>query len=173
MPFDNDHASSYSTQPPPLSADDIVQQLLQRTLREVPSSSSPWLLRRNGKEEGLSRTYKQRVASSPIDQRPHPTLPSLSFRPLIRNVRDLSAPVGAERISKHMAVLLDKIHLSNRRGAKHKRLKARAVGSTHAVLNGAPVDAVVTHGSWFSISMFDNFIVSLRPLRLTSLLCCL
>ncbi|KAH8549881.1 hypothetical protein BGW37DRAFT_408061, partial [Umbelopsis sp. PMI_123] len=37
------------------------------------------------------------------------------------------------------------------------KIKARALGSTRAMLAGASVDDVVAHGHWSSQTIFNNF----------------
>lgn len=83
----------------------------------------------------------------------HPKDASIQYRPLIRDTRDFGKPIGAERISKHIASISRLITLP----VDTKIPKARAIGSTAAIKKGAKVDDVVTHGHWSSSILFDQF----------------
>jgi hypothetical protein len=43
------------------------------------------------------------------------------------------------------------------KGPWQGRVRARALGATRALLNGASVDEVVSHGNWSSRAISDNF----------------
>ncbi|KAF9176086.1 hypothetical protein BGZ50_001883, partial [Haplosporangium sp. Z 11] len=84
---------------------------------------------------------------------PHPKDVSIQYRPLLRDVRDHSKPIGADRISNHIASISQKLSLPK----DAKIPKARAIGSTAAIKQGARVDDVVVHGNWSSSVLFDKF----------------
>ena len=98
------------------------------------------------------RTYHRRMAYRPCSF-PHPALPHVSLHYLLRDVRDCHRPIYAQRISNHINSVMQL--LPTARGGK--RLKARALGATRAVLAGASVDDVVMHGGWASRAIFDSF----------------
>jgi len=87
------------------------------------------------------------------DTFPHPKDPTVQYRPLIRDVRDMSRPVVTDTISNHIASISGKLALPD--GEKLPR--ARALGSTAAIQQGASVDDVVVHGNWSSSVLFDKF----------------
>ncbi|KAG0355639.1 hypothetical protein BGZ54_001062 [Gamsiella multidivaricata] len=95
--------------------------------------------------------YLRRIQGHDIDV-PHPKDASIRYRPLLRDVRDPSRHVGAERISNHIAFISRKLNLPK----DAKLPKARAIGSTAAIKQGARVDDVVVHGNWSSSVLFDN-----------------
>lgn len=90
------------------------------------------------------QAYKARIASTPC---PHPYPrrfgPRSHVYRLIRSARDPSVAISAQRISKHIASLLDLIP----RPPGSSRPKARALGSIAAVRAGAAVYDVLAHGS--------------------------
>ncbi|KAI7825642.1 hypothetical protein BC939DRAFT_395857 [Gamsiella multidivaricata] len=96
--------------------------------------------------------YLRRIQGHDIDV-PHPKDASIRYRPLLRDVRDPSRHVGAERISNHIAFISRKLNLPK----DAKLPKARAIGSTAAIKQGARVDDVVVHGNWSSSVLFDKF----------------
>ncbi|KAF9580166.1 hypothetical protein BGW38_003301, partial [Lunasporangiospora selenospora] len=67
-------------------------------------------------------------------------------------VRDLRRPKGSERISNRISSASRKPQLPQ----GTKLLKARAIGSTDAIQQGARVDDVVVHGNWSSSVLFDK-----------------
>ncbi|KAF8926899.1 hypothetical protein BGZ52_005072 [Haplosporangium bisporale] len=83
----------------------------------------------------------------------HPKDSSIQYRPLIRDTRDFNKPIGAEHISKHISNISRLISLPT----DAKMPKARAIGSTAAIKQGATVDDVVVHGNWSSSILFDKF----------------
>ncbi|KAF9369444.1 hypothetical protein CPB97_003591, partial [Podila verticillata] len=83
----------------------------------------------------------------------HPKDPSIKYCPLMRNLRDPSKHIGAQHISKHITAISQ--HLCLPKGTKIP--KARAIGSTAAIKQGASVDDVVVHGNWSSSIIFDKF----------------
>ncbi|KAF9899382.1 hypothetical protein EC991_008989 [Linnemannia zychae] len=96
--------------------------------------------------------YLQRIRGHKITVA-HPKDASIQYRPLIRDTRDFSKPIGTERISKHISNISRLIALP----ADAKMPKARAIGSTAAIKKGATVDDVDTHGHWSSSILFDQF----------------
>lgn len=96
--------------------------------------------------------YLQRIQGHEITVA-HPKDASIQYSPLIRDTRDISKPIGTERISKHISNISRLIALP----ADAKMPKARAIGSTAAIKKGATVDDVVTHGHWSSSILFDQF----------------
>jgi hypothetical protein len=98
------------------------------------------------------RSYLDRHAHRPC-QFPHPVLPHVHINYLVRDIRDYHRPVYAQRISNHIKTIMSLLPNHPPRG----RLRARALGSTRALLAGASTDAVVNHGHWSSQSIFDNF----------------
>ncbi|KAG2227564.1 hypothetical protein INT45_002249 [Circinella minor] len=98
--------------------------------------------------------YKVRFCQVPCRRSyPIPKGPRAFVYRLIRAVHRHDAPIGAERISNHIKVLLDLIP----RPPGTTRPKARALGSTAAVEAGASLEDVLVHGSWLSSSIFDTF----------------
>ncbi|KAI9030892.1 hypothetical protein CLU79DRAFT_677055, partial [Phycomyces nitens] len=96
--------------------------------------------------------YKSRIAHS-VCLRPHPVLSQLTLQRLVRDVRHFGRPIGAERISKHIQFLMDKIP----RPPDATLPKARALGPTLALASGASVEDILVHGSWASSAVFDTF----------------
>ncbi|KAF8923628.1 hypothetical protein BGZ58_002721 [Dissophora ornata] len=84
---------------------------------------------------------------------PHPKDPSINHRPLIRDVRDHSKPIGADQISNHIACTSKRLALPK----DAKVPKVRATGSTAAIKKGTRVDVVVVDGNWSSSVLFDKF----------------
>ncbi|KAI9271954.1 hypothetical protein BDA99DRAFT_433726 [Phascolomyces articulosus] len=98
--------------------------------------------------------YKSRFCQVPCRRSyPIPNGPHTIVHRLIRTVHNKGAPIGAERISNHIKVLLDLIP----RPPETTRPKARALGSTAAVESGASLEDVLVHSSWLSSSVFDTF----------------
>jgi len=96
--------------------------------------------------------YLGRIEGHPIVV-PHPKDHTIMYRPLLRDVRDLDRPIGSERISKHIKEISSHLVLPG----SAKIPKARAIGSTSAIANGASVNDVITQGHWSSASMLSNF----------------
>lgn len=96
--------------------------------------------------------YLRRIQGHEIEVE-HPKDPSIKYRPLIRDLRDPSKHIGAERISKHITSISQRLSLPT----NAKIPKARAIGSTAAIKQGASVDDVVVHGNWSSSILFDKF----------------
>ncbi|KAI7816400.1 hypothetical protein BC939DRAFT_533591 [Gamsiella multidivaricata] len=72
--------------------------------------------------------YLRRIQGHDFDVH-HPKYASIRYRPLLRDVRDPSRHVGAERISNHIAFISRKLNLPK----DAKLPKARAIGSTAAI----------------------------------------
>ncbi|KAG0195504.1 hypothetical protein BGX33_003140, partial [Mortierella sp. NVP41] len=86
------------------------------------------------------RTFKDYVrlqANSKISV-PHPTMSSLRYNPLIRQVKSPELHVGSQRISKHIAAVMSRVKVP----PGHRLPRARAAGSTHAAKNGVSVDDI-------------------------------
>jgi hypothetical protein len=98
------------------------------------------------------REYMNRIKDHPLVL-PHPKDESVTYGPLLRDVRNLTKPIGSERISKHMKEISSHLVLPK----NTKIPKARAIGSTTAITNGASVDDVVTQGHWSSAGMLSRF----------------
>lgn len=98
------------------------------------------------------KDYVRRLAHNKISV-PHPTMSSLRYNPLIRQIKSPELHVGAQRISKHIAAIMSRINVP----PGHRLPKARAAGSTHAAKNGVSVDDIVAQGNWSSCRMFDSF----------------
>jgi hypothetical protein len=97
-------------------------------------------------------SYHRRHAYRPCVW-PHPVLPSTNIHYLLRDVRDCHKPIHWQRIGKYINCMMDLLPKEPWQG----RLRARALGATRALLNGASVDEVVSHGNWSSRAIFDNF----------------
>ncbi|KAI9334328.1 hypothetical protein BD770DRAFT_332826 [Pilaira anomala] len=102
--------------------------------------------------------YKARFISySPIVCS-HARLPQLSYTALIRNTTAYTKAIGSERISNHIkSILCLATTTCTASPPGRKAVKARAVGSTRAILAGAKLEDVLTHGSWASSSIFDTY----------------
>lgn len=85
----------------------------------------------------------------------YPTLPHLSYTPMIRSLQKPSQAIGSDRLWKHIQYYLDQALISGE--SFSKKLKARAVGSTAAISAGANINDFLTHGNWASSSIFDTF----------------
>lgn len=104
------------------------------------------------------QAYKERFLLSPAHTQQHPRLPQLMYVPLLRSTTDYKRYIGAERISKHIKVILNLATTTASPSSMGKKtIKARAVGSTNAILAGAKLEDVLTHGSWASSSIFDTY----------------
>ncbi|KAI7895436.1 uncharacterized protein EV154DRAFT_457481 [Mucor mucedo] len=102
--------------------------------------------------------YKNRFASLAPVVRSHDRLPHLLYTALVRNITDHNKAIGSERISKHITSILCRATTTcTASTSSRKTIKARAVGSTRAILAGAKLDDVLTHGSWASSSIFDTY----------------
>ena len=124
------------------------KRLGQRVMKEViiRSHSDPLLC-----PVATVRSYLARHAHRPCHL-PHPALPHVTINYFIRDLRDCHRPVYAQRISNHIKSIMSLLPSSGGRP-----LRARALGSTRALLAGANLDAVITHGHWSSQAIFDNF----------------
>ncbi|OMJ11203.1 hypothetical protein AYI69_g9922, partial [Smittium culicis] len=98
------------------------------------------------------KSYKQRIAVTSC-VKPHPLLDGHSISYLIRNLKEHSTNIGAQRISKHINKLMSLIPLS----PNAKVPKARAFGSTRANSSGATYDDVITQEFWASRGIFDTY----------------
>ncbi|KAG0271832.1 hypothetical protein BGZ96_005604, partial [Linnemannia gamsii] len=74
---------------------------------------------------------------------PHPTISSLRYNPLIRQVKSPELHIGSQRISKHISAVMSHVQVP----PGHRLPKARAAGSTHAAKNGVSVDDIVAQGN--------------------------
>ncbi|CAO3626312.1 unnamed protein product [Mucor hiemalis] len=99
------------------------------------------------------QAYTVRIATSPCIG-PHPTRPSRTINYLIRSLNNSDSRVSVQTISRHVRSLLSLIAIN---GISTVALKARAVGSSNAVLHGARVEDILVHGSWASSKVFDDF----------------
>ncbi|KAI1291410.1 hypothetical protein EDD11_008928 [Mortierella claussenii] len=84
---------------------------------------------------------------------PHLKDPTVLIRPLMRDRRNVAKAVGPDTINRHISSITDLIA----RPASSTRPRARAVGASAAVKNGAPKDDIVVQASWSSSVMFDSF----------------
>ncbi|KAF9895774.1 hypothetical protein BX616_008860, partial [Lobosporangium transversale] len=75
------------------------------------------------------KTYVRRLVGRNLKW-PHPTLPDLSYDPLIRYVNEPDSPTGAERISNHIKSVMSLASMPS----QTRIPKARAAGSTLAAL---------------------------------------
>lgn len=98
------------------------------------------------------QSYLSRHAHHPC-RFPHPALPHVSIHYLLRDVRDCHRPVYAQRISNHIKSVMSLLPTTRQSG----RIRARALGSTRALLAGASVDDVVTHGNWSNQNIYNTF----------------
>ncbi|KAG1409787.1 hypothetical protein G6F58_009308 [Rhizopus delemar] len=88
---------------------------------------------------------------------PHPTRPSRTIGFLVRSLNDFNSPVSVQTISRHVRSLFNRITVHDDSGQRRPPPRARAVGSSNAVLHGANLDDILVHGSWASACVFDNF----------------
>ncbi|KAG1040521.1 hypothetical protein G6F43_012273 [Rhizopus delemar] len=102
------------------------------------------------------QAYVTRVATTPCVH-PHPTRPSRQINYLVRSLNDHSTHVSVQTISRHVKHLLSLIVVTDNSGNPCPLSRARAIGSTNAVLQGATLDGILVHGSWASSCVFDNF----------------
>ncbi|KAG0278506.1 hypothetical protein BGZ97_009719 [Linnemannia gamsii] len=84
---------------------------------------------------------------------PHFKNETFLYRPLIRDVRSLKIPVINQTISNHIAEITNMLDLPK----DETRPRARAIGPTAAIKNGARVDDVVVHGNWSSDVIVNNY----------------
>ncbi|KAG2232631.1 hypothetical protein INT48_001320 [Thamnidium elegans] len=104
------------------------------------------------------QSYQERFSSLSPLTRQHPRLSQLSYVPLVRNTTDHNKFIGSERISEHIKSILNlATTTATPSSLRTKAIKARAVGSTRAILAGAKLEDVLTHGSWASSSIFDTY----------------
>ncbi|KAI7897170.1 uncharacterized protein EV154DRAFT_597569 [Mucor mucedo] len=90
--------------------------------------------------------------------RSHDRLPHLLYTALVRNITDHHKAIGSERISKQITSILCRASTTfTASTSSPKTIKAWAIGSTRAILDGAKLDDVLTHGSWASSSIFDTY----------------
>ncbi|KAG1135115.1 hypothetical protein G6F38_013038 [Rhizopus arrhizus] len=102
------------------------------------------------------QAYVTRIATTPC-LGPHPTRPSRTIGFLVRSLNDFNSPVSVQTISRHVRSLLNRITVHDDSGQRRPPPRARAVGSSNAVLHGANLDDILVHGSWASACVFDNF----------------
>ncbi|KAF9090467.1 hypothetical protein BGX27_002257 [Mortierella sp. AM989] len=98
------------------------------------------------------QAYVKRLVGKEL-QHPHDTNPHLKYNPLVRRLQEPDIPIGADRIRNHIKAIMSMLDLPE--GATVP--KARAVGATQAAMRGASLDDIITHGSWASKAMFQNF----------------
>ncbi|KAG0283282.1 hypothetical protein BGZ97_008609, partial [Linnemannia gamsii] len=96
----------------------------------------------------LFQTFKDYIRSLACNKIsvPHPTMSSLRYNPLIRQIKPPEFHVGAQRISGHIAAVMSRVDVP----PGHRLPKARAACSTHAAKNGVSVDDIVAQGNWSS-----------------------
>ena len=99
------------------------------------------------------QAYKSRIAITPC-VRPHPVFPNILHHFLVRDLRDHTKPIGAERIGKHINSLTD---LIPRTARSPRRPKTRSIGPSRALASGVHLSDILTQGSWASSSVFMNF----------------
>lgn len=102
------------------------------------------------------QAYVTRIATTPC-LGPHPTRPSRTIGFLVRSLNDFNSPVSVQTISRHVRSLFNRITVHDDSGQRRPPPRARAVGSSNAVLHGANLDDILVHGSWASACVFDNF----------------
>jgi hypothetical protein len=71
-------------------------------------------------------------------------LPHVSINYLLRDIRDCHRPVYAQRIFNHIKSVMSLLLTTSR----SERLRVRALRSIRALMAGASVDDVMTHGNW-------------------------
>ncbi|KAF1807773.1 hypothetical protein V8B55DRAFT_1319799 [Mucor lusitanicus] len=99
------------------------------------------------------KEYQCRVASSAVLV-PYPVLPDVRIHAFRRSLKNHSAPIGPERISKHIQPIMQFVS----RPAGCPLPEARALGATLAAQQaGVSVDDIVVHGNWSSQDLFENF----------------
>ncbi|KAI7862714.1 uncharacterized protein EV154DRAFT_433286 [Mucor mucedo] len=104
------------------------------------------------------QTYKTHFRAEPPIIRQHARLPQFTYTALVRNTTDTNRCIGSERISKHIRSILSlATTTATTSSTSRKTIKARAVGSTRAILAGAKLEDILTHGSWASSSIFDTY----------------
>ncbi|KAG0855873.1 hypothetical protein G6F16_013611 [Rhizopus arrhizus] len=74
---------------------------------------------------------------------PHPTRPSRTIGFLVRSLNDFNSPVSVQTISRHVRSLLNRITVHDDSGQRRPLPRARAVGSSNAVLHGANLDDIL------------------------------
>jgi len=97
------------------------------------------------------RAYHARF-DGPPDAVCHSDFAGVTYRPLIRSLRNPKEAIGAERIAKHINAVMGLIPLP----AGAQRPKARALGSTRAAQAGASWTDILTQGFWASTGIFDT-----------------
>ncbi|KAJ2868744.1 hypothetical protein GGI22_000668, partial [Coemansia erecta] len=87
--------------------------------------------------------YLTRAVLPHLDTRTlHPSIPELSYVPLMRKANNYREPITADRIASHVRTLMA---LGAEPGT---RASARSLGVDTALRNGADRDLVRTHGNW-------------------------
>ncbi|KAG1154610.1 hypothetical protein G6F37_009292 [Rhizopus arrhizus] len=102
------------------------------------------------------QAYVTRITTTPC-LGPHPTRPSRTIGFLVQSLHDFNSPVSVQTISRHVRSLLTRITMHDDSGQRRSPPRARAVGSSNAVLHGANLDDILVHGSWTSACVFDNY----------------
>ncbi|KAI9334070.1 hypothetical protein BD770DRAFT_287861, partial [Pilaira anomala] len=100
------------------------------------------------------QAYRSRIAITQC-LGPHPARPSRTIAFLVRNLNDFSLAVTSQTIGRHIRSLLSLVLVND--NCSSGPLRARAIGSTNAAINGANLDDILVHGSWASSCVFDNF----------------
>ena len=96
--------------------------------------------------------YRTRIATTPCPTA-HPVMDNVQINSLLRDIRHFTVSIGPQRIGKHINALTDLIQ----RPPGTCRPRTRALGSSRAAAAGAPVDHILTHGSWANAAVFDTF----------------
>ncbi|CEP13317.1 hypothetical protein [Parasitella parasitica] len=88
---------------------------------------------------------------------PHPYRLQLLVNHLVRDIRNAAVPVGAERVNQHVKFLMQYLSINDCPWARQPLPKARALGPTLAIRNGASTDDAVLHGAWSRRPVLDAF----------------
>ncbi|KAF9368956.1 hypothetical protein CPB97_004050 [Podila verticillata] len=84
---------------------------------------------------------------------PHYKDPEQLFIPLVCNLWNLKQAVTVDRINNHLKHYLEMIP----RPPGAPRLKAWAIGATHALMKGMSVEDIMIQGNWSSLVIVDSF----------------
>ncbi|CEP14855.1 hypothetical protein [Parasitella parasitica] len=102
------------------------------------------------------RAYLSRAASV-VSIRSHPYRPQFLVNHVVRDVRSAALSVGGERVSHHVKSLMQYLSINGSPWAEQPLPKARALGPTLAIRNGASTDEAVLQGAWSSRQVLDAF----------------
>lgn len=83
----------------------------------------------------------------------HPKMETVPFTPLIRQVYRANLKLSSDRIRNYIRDFLQLMP----RDENQPPYKARAVGTTAALVKGIPLDDIVTHGNWSSPAIVEAF----------------